>query len=121
MTTLQKVLLFIVLPFLAPLILPPRFYNPSTGGPILFLGVLLGVSALLMGPFLWRGKSTALTLAIFIQGINMIIRLMMFFPNLSKQGVYDIPWLITSLISMGLSMYLVLRLDQTDVRVTMVT
>jgi len=39
---------------------------------------------------------------------------------LSKQGVYDIPWLITSVLSMGLCIYLVLRLDRTDVRVTMV-
>jgi hypothetical protein len=119
MTTLQKILLFIVLPVLAPLFLPPRILQAG-GGPILFLGVLIAVSALLLAPFLWRGKSTALTLAIFIQGLNVIMRLMMFFPNLSKQGVYDIPWLITSLLSMGLSIYLVLRLDRTDVRVTMV-
>jgi len=121
MTTLQKILLFIVLPFLAPLILPFRFLKLSGGGPILFLGFLLGICAVLMGPFLWRGKSTALTLAIFIQGINVVIRLMMFFPNLSKLGVFDVAWLITSLLSMALSLYLVLRLDRTDVRVTMVT
>jgi surface polysaccharide O-acyltransferase-like enzyme len=67
------------------------------------------------------GQSTALTLGIFVQGLNVIIRLMMLFPNLSKLGVYDIPWLITSLLSIGLSIYLVLRLDRTDVRVTLVT
>ena len=121
MTTLSKLLLFVVLPVLSPLILPPRLLSPSTGGPILFLGVLLAASALLISPFLFRGRSTALTLAIFVQGLNVIMRLMMFFPNLSKQGVYDFPWLITSLLSMGLSLYLVLRLDRTDVRVTMVT
>jgi hypothetical protein len=121
MTTLQKIILFIVLPFLAPMLLPPRFYDPSVGGPILFLAVVLGISALLIGPFIWMGRSTALTLGIFVQGLNVIIRLMMLFPNLSKLGVYDIPWLITSLLSIGLSIYLVLRLDRTDVRVTLVT
>lgn len=121
MTVLQKILLFFVLPFIAPMLLPPRFYDPSVGGPILLLAVLLGVSAVLIGPFLWFGRSTALTLAIFIQGLNVIIRLMMLFPNLYKQGVYDIPWLITSVLSLGLSLYLVLRLDRTDVRVTLVT
>ncbi len=120
MTTLQKILLFVVLPFLAPLILPVRFLGPE-GGPILFLGAVVGISSLLLSPFLWRGRSTALKLTIFLQGLNVIMRLMMFFPNLSKQGVFDIPWLITSLLSMGLSLYLVLRLDRTDVRVTMVT
>lgn len=119
MTTLQKIMLFIILPVLAPLFLPLRILQPG-GGPILFLGLLIAISALFLAPFLWRGKSTALTLAIFIQGLNVIMRLMMFFPNLSKQGVVDIPWLITSLLSMGLSIYLVLRLDRTDVRVTMV-
>jgi hypothetical protein len=119
MTTLQKILLFVVLPVIAPLLLPPRFFG-AAGGPILFLAVLIGVSALLLSPFLWRGWSKALTLAIFLQGLNVINRLMMFFPNLSKQGVYDYVWLITSLLSMGLCMYLVLRLDRTDVRVTMV-
>jgi ABC-type multidrug transport system permease subunit len=119
MTTLQKILLFVVLPVLAPFLLPPRLLGAG-GGPILFLGALIGISALLLSPFLWRGWSKALTLAIFLQGLNVIMRLMMFFPNLSKQGIYDIPWLITSLLSMSLCLYLVLRLDRTDVRVTMV-
>ena len=120
MTTFSKILFFVLLPVLAPLLLPPRFFSANTSSPILFLGVVVAGSALLVSPFLWRGWSTALTLAIFLQGLNVIMRLMMFFPNLSKQGVYDIPWLITSVLSMGLCIYLVLRLDRTDVRVTMV-
>ena len=120
MSTLQKFLFFFLLPVLAPLILPPKFYTGS-GGSILFLAVLLGVSALLLGPFLFRGRSTALTLAIFVQGINMVIRLMMFFPNLKILGQFQAAWLVASLISMALSMYLLIRLDRSDVRVTMVT
>ncbi len=120
MTTIKKILFFVVLPLLAPLILPPRLLQPG-GGPILFLGLLFGISALLLSPFLWRGRTTALTLAIFLQGLNAVIRLMTFYPNLAKQGVYDIPWLITSLVSLALSVYLILRLDRTDVRVTMIS
>jgi hypothetical protein len=120
MTTFSKILFFVFLPVLAPMLLPPKLLSPSTGGPILFLGVVVAVSALLISPFLWRGWATALTLAIFLQGLNVIMRLMMFYPNLAKQGVYNIPWLITSLLSLGLGIYLVLRLDRTDVRVTMV-
>jgi hypothetical protein len=124
MSTPQKILLFFVLPVIAPLVLPPQFYG-SRGGPILFLAVLLGVSALFLGPFLWRGRSTALTLAIFVQGINMVIRLMMFFPNMTVLGktepVWVAYWSVASLISMGISMYLLLRLDRSDVRVLMVT
>jgi hypothetical protein len=47
---------------------------------------------------------------------------MMFFPNsVTSDGVVHLPFIITSLISMGLSFYLMLRLDQTDVRIQMVT
>ena len=119
MSTLQKILFFFVLPILAPLILPPDSY--SNRGPILFLGVLLAVSALFVGPFLWRGRSTALTLAIFIQGMNMVMRLMMFFPNLMRLSQFQTAWFIASLLSMALSMYVMVRLDRSDVRVTMVT
>jgi lipopolysaccharide export LptBFGC system permease protein LptF len=124
MSTTQKILFFFVLPVIAPLILPPQFYSVR-GGSILFLAVLLSVTALFLGPFLWRGRSTALTLAIFVQGINMVIRLMMLFPNMTILGktdpVWVVIWSVASFLSMGLSMFLLLRLDRPDVRVTMVT
>ena len=115
MTTIQKVLFFFVLPFIAPLFYPLSIIG-SAWVALLLLAVLFGV----LGFFLLRGSPTALTLSIFIQGMNVVIRLMMLFPNLMKLGQYDIPWLITSLISISLSLYLVLRLDRTDVRVTLV-
>jgi hypothetical protein len=113
----KRILLFFVLPALAPLLYPPDWL----GGQVWIgfaLAVLLFVA---LGFALMRGRSTALTLSIFLQGLNVIIRLMMFFPHAAPSlGVLDIPFIIASLLSIGLSMYILLRLDQVDVRVQMV-
>ena len=118
MTYPQRILLFFLLPLIAPLIMPPQFLISSMG----VLPLVLGVSAGLVGFLVNRGNSTALTLTIFLEGINVIIRLLMFYPHiLTDSGSVDFLWILTSVLSMGLSMYLVLRLDRTDVRTLMVT
>jgi hypothetical protein len=120
MTTVQRILLFFLLPLIAPLLIPPAILETNPG--LALLPVVIGVSAVPVGFFVNRGNSTALTLSIFLQGLNVIIRLMMFYPHILNQaGSIDILWIVASLFSMGLSMYLVLRLDRTDVRVLMVT
>ena len=116
MTTLQKILIFFVLPFIAPLIYPYDLI-----GPIWIAFILAAVLFGLLGTLLLRGNSTALTLSIFLQGINGIIRLMMFLPGAGSTGQVDVPWIIASVLSIALSTYLILRMDRTDVRVTMVT
>lgn len=116
MTTLQKILIFFVLPFIAPLIYPPELIA-SAWIAFVLAAVLFG----LLGILLLRGNSTALTLSIFLQGINAIIRLMMFLPSAGTSAQVNLPWIIASVLSIALSTYLVLRLDRTDVRVTMVT
>jgi len=112
----QRILLFFVIPAIAPLLFPLDWIQ----------GIWIGVGLALLlfvalGFALTRGRSTALTLSIFLQGLNVIVRLMMFFPHaVSASGLADFPFIITSLLSMGLSIYLVLRLDKGDVRVQMV-
>ncbi len=120
MKTSQRVLLFFILPLLSPLIYPPD----------MLLGLLpvAGVAAVvfvLIGVLLWRGQSLALTFSILLQGFNVITRLMMFFSTAVERtgsGVITVQWvyLVTSLISIGLSVWLLLRLDRPDVRGTMV-
>jgi len=108
----NRILLFFVLPTLAPLILPPQ---TLIGG----IGAVLVAAALLLatGYFLQRGKALALTLLIFLQGLNFIVKLMMFFSNsVSEKGVANPAFAITALLSMGLSLYLLFRLDQIDIR-----
>jgi hypothetical protein len=120
MTNIQRFLLFILLPLIAPLLIPPAVFTTNTG--LALLPIAIAISSVPVGWMIYRGSSTALTLAIFLQGLNVIIRLMMFFPHvLTQTGRIDIPWVVASLLSMGLSTYLALRLDRTDVRVLMVT
>ena len=118
MSTTKLILLFFLLPFLSPLIFPPEII---LGGGVVAIPIAAAFFAII-GFLLWRGRSAALTFMIFLQGLNVIIRLMMFFPHILLQdGRVDLPWVITSLLSMGLSFYLLLRLDQVDVRTRMVT
>ncbi len=116
MSILQKVLLFAVLPLIAVLFYPPSMLG-GAGGLLVFVVVAFAV----IGFFLWRGSPQLLTFVIFIQGMNAIVRLMLFFSHaVSKQQVLDLPFAVTCLLGLGLSIYLVLRLDKSDVRITMV-
>ncbi len=108
----NRILLFFVLPTLAPLILPPRLLMQG-------FGVVVVVAALFLisGYFLNRGKSLALTFIIFLQGLNFVVRMMLFFSrSISVQGEVDWIFIITSLLSLSLSFYLMFRLDQVDIR-----
>lgn len=108
----NRIVLFFVLPALAPLILPPEVLLEGILTVIFVTAVFLGT-----GYLLHKGNSLALTLLIFMLGINFITRLMMFFSrSVSAQGVIDWPFAITSVLSLALSMYLVFRLDQVDIR-----
>jgi hypothetical protein len=116
MSTFQRILFFFILPILAPLFLPPRMLE---GG---FLGIITEVILFAaLGVFLMRGQSTVLKLSIFLQGLNVIIRMMMLFPHITfTDGTFDSAYTLTSVISIVLSLYLVLRLDRVDIRTQMV-
>jgi hypothetical protein len=126
MNQTQRFLLYFVLTALAPLLFPPDvlagMVAPSGGLSlagiifiVLYLVLFIGLGVLLM-----RGRSNALTLSIFLQGLNVIVRLMMLFPRVYTQGEFNTVFVITSFLSMALSMYLLLRLDKVDIRSTMV-
>jgi hypothetical protein len=115
MTITKRVLLFLVLPMIAVLSFPPSTLVDAAEVIAFAVGFFL-----LIGFLLWRGRSLALTFAIFLQGMNVIIRLMLFFAHaVPRTGVLDVPFAVTMLIGLGLSLYLTLRLDRTDVRTLM--
>ncbi len=116
MKPIQKILLFFLLPTIAPLLYPPS--SILAGLPVIAFGILVFV---LLGILLMRGRSFALTLTIFIQGVNVIIRLMMFLPHAqTTSGQLDIAYVIASILSIVLSTYILLRLDRVDVRKQMI-
>ena len=74
-----------------------------------------------LGIFLLQGRSLALTFSIFLQGVNAIVRLMVFFSNsFSNDGSVNVVYLVTCLMGLGLSIWLLLRLDRQDVRLNMI-
>lgn len=116
MQPLQRILIFFLLPLIAPLLFPLEIIGGAWIAII--LAVILFAS---LGFALTRGRMTALTLSIFLQGLNVIVRLMMFFPNsATSDGTFQIPFIVTSLLSIGISTYLVLRLDRVDIRSKMI-
>lgn len=116
MTTFQKALYFFILPLVAVLLYPPQTLGGGAG--VLIVVVVLFA---LLASFLWRGFGLALTFSIFTQGMNVIIRLMMFFSNgFTEQGSADTFFIITSILGLVLSFYLLLRLDKQDIRLQMV-
>ena len=116
MNTSNKILLFFLLPTIAPILYPPR---TLVGG---IIGIGLVVAAfIVLGLLLLRGIARALTLSIFIQGLNAIVRIMMFFPHATTPGgAIDLVYISTAVLSIGVSMYLLLRLDKVDVWAQMV-
>ncbi len=112
MSSKQTLLVLAILQIFPMLIWPPALLQ--SGLPIVGVGVLIFAG---LGFALYRGRSWALTLAIFIQGLNVIIRLMMFLPNtINETSTWDISYVITNLIAIALSLYLLFRLDRPDVR-----
>lgn len=115
MSLIQRILFFLALPFIAVLVYPPDLLQGS-GGLLAVVGALF----LLIGFFLWRGNHHALTFLIFVQGMNAIVRLMLFFSHaVPKAESLDLTFAVTCLLGMALSIYLLLRLDKSDVRATL--
>ncbi len=122
MKTYLRVLLFFVLPVIAPMLVPPEELQSFVPGVI--LPIVTAAAALVMGFFLWQGYSLALTFSIFLQGFNVITRVMTFFSTavtLNSGGVsqVDLLYIVLSVLSMGISLWILLRLDRMDVRALM--
>jgi hypothetical protein len=120
MNNITRILFFFVLPLIAVLSYPPDIFLSNENGVYLLLFV--AVVFALLGIMLYRGSSRALTLSIFIQGLNVIIRIMMFFPHsVPRPGVFNWTYIIFSILGLALSSYLLLRLDRADIRSRLVT
>jgi len=119
MKTSERVLLFFILPIIGPLLYPPKAL--LEGLPAVLAAVVVFV---VIGVLIWRGRSLALTFGIFIQGFNVIVRLMMFFSTAvtrSGSGVIrvDILYIVLSVLSIAISLWVLLRLDRVDVHAQM--
>jgi len=123
MSILKRILLFFVIPPLGYISLPREIFDGMSTTNFVISSVVIIILFALLGYLLMRGITRALTLAIFLQGLNLIIRLMMMAPNSFSLATQSFNWsyILISSISMVLSFYLMLRFDQIDVRLLMVT
>jgi len=114
MTKTNKLILGIaIVQFIPTLLFPPAVLG---GASIAILVVPLLLFALL-GWGLVTHRRWALTLSIFVQGFNIIIRVLMLLPRIMTNGRLDAPWLITSFAAMILSMVLLVYLDKPDIQI----
>lgn len=108
----NRLLILLILQVIPLILFPPKLL--ANGLPI--LGVL-AVLYILLGWAIMRGRGWALTLCIFLQGLNVIVRIMMFFPNMvNRAGEIDVVYAMVSLVAIVLSIWFVFRLDQADIR-----
>ena len=112
----ERILYFFILPILAIFLYPPNFL--LQGIAVVVVAVLFFI---LLGYLQMSGRALALTFAIFTQGMNVIVRLMMFWNNsFPRTGSMDVVYVITNLIGLALSFWLLMRLDRQDVRLLMI-
>ncbi len=107
------VTLVALLQFIPALTLPPAMLlsiNPIFYVAPLALFVFLGWAMLTL-------KRWALTLCIFVQGLNVIVRFLILFPNASPGESTNWAFIFTSLLSIALSSAILYVIDRPNVQV----
>ncbi len=108
----------LALQIIAVLLYPLAFFDQSPQAavlpPTLYLLLLLIVITSNTGNLSLEAGRTSL---IFVQGINIVVRLIIFFPNLkTAEGVWAWSLLITQVISIGLSWYTMVAIEKRPLR-----
>jgi hypothetical protein len=99
------------------LLFPPALLADALPLIAIVVAVMWGLSWMV-----WRKRAWALTLSIFIQGLNVIIRVMMLLSNaVSASGDVNLGFIVTSVLAIVLSWLFLLRLDNQDLRAAMAT
>jgi hypothetical protein len=81
------------------IILPPTF-------ALLFVLALLGMNTGVLTALIGRVS------LVFVQGVNIVVRMMMLFPNLrTPEGNWYGSFIVTMLVSIGLSWYAIVQLE----------
>jgi hypothetical protein len=99
------------------LLFPPALLAGALPLIAIVFAVMWGLSWMV-----WRKRVWALTLSIFIQGLNVIIRVMMLLSNaVSASGDVNLGFIVTSVLAIVLSWLFLYRLDNQDLRAAMAT
>ncbi len=111
----SPIIRLLALEFLAIILYPPAFFADAPQAIVLppALVILLIVALVVTnsgGLSLEAGRNSLN----FVQGVNIVVRLMMLLPNVraADGGAWHWAFLITNLIGIGLSWYTLTRLDK---------
>ena len=96
-----------------PLVLFPWPLKAST---LVFVAVIALLSAML-GWMLYQRRPSGVTLTIFVQGMNIVVRVITFFPNVySKADGFDVAFFLAYAASIALSFAILGAIDRPEVR-----
>ncbi|HTP10417.1 MAG TPA: hypothetical protein VMP08_19320 [Anaerolineae bacterium] len=116
MDSLKRNIPLLLLQPIPLLLFPPALFT-ADALPLIALVVAIMWG---LGWMVWRKRAWALTLSIFIQGLNVIIRLMMLLSNaVGAAGNVDLIFIVTSVLAIAISWLFLLRLDNQDIRAAM--
>ncbi len=119
MTSIDRTLLMLLgLQVIAVLIYPLSFFRASPQAQVLPPALLLLFVAALVAMNTGALNLTAgRTSLVFVQGINIIVRLMMFMPNLKNgDGQWYWSFMVTQIIAMALSWYTITQMEKRQPR-----
>ena len=109
----SRTILFVAVAQFVPLVLFP--WGFSVGSAVAIV-VLLALSVFL-GWVLLRRKMWGVTLTIFVQGLNIVVRLITLFANVYDEASgLHVGLLITYVASAALSLYLLSTIDKLEIR-----
>ena len=108
-----EITLVAILQFIPVLILPPSML--LSVNPILFV-VPLAFFAFLAWAMLAL-KKWSMTLCVFVQGLNVIARFLIMFPQAVGEGGADWPFVMASLVGIALSTVILYAVDKPKVQV----
>jgi hypothetical protein len=115
MDSLKRNLPLLLLQPLPLLLFPPALLASALPLIAIVVVVMWGLSWMM-----WRKKAWALTLSIFIQGLNVIIRVMMLLSNaVDANGNLNLAFIVTSVLAIVVSWLFLYRLDNQDMRAAM--
>lgn len=107
------VTLVAILQFIPTLLLPPELLLSVS--PVLFLVPL--AFFVFLGWAMLTLKGWAMTLCIFVQGLNVVARFLIMFPQASGEEGMDWPFVVTSLAAVLLSSVILYVIDRPKVHV----
>ena len=109
-----QLLTLLVLQVVAVILFPPAFFQQAPQAAVLppALLILFALALIAMNNG-WMTAIAGRSSLIFVQGINIVVRLMMLFPNLKNAaGNWDWLLLIFQIIAMALSWYTMTRMEK---------